>query len=357
MRRFNPVQNAVAVFVVIIVLLVIFPLPPWLLDVVFILNLGISFIILLTAMYIQEPLEFAIFPSILLITTVLRMSLNVAATRNILGNAGNAGSVISAFGRFVIGSNVVVGIIIFLIIVLSQFIVITKGTERVAEVSARFTLDAMPGKQMAIDADLNAGLIEEQVAFERRAKIQNEADFFGSMDGATKFIKGDSVISIVIVFINLIGGIVMGFVFGDGNFDTILDTYVNSTIGNGLMSQIPSLLISVAAGMVVTRSSNDASLNSAIAKQFMAQPVALIIAGSVMLILIFVGFPPLQVLLVAAALITLGAVLMRRQRFSGHRTFLVSDSQAQVEMRQAEAFQWLVSDLSQKISQSIFSEF
>lgn len=311
MKRFNPLQNAVAVFVVAIVLLIIVPLPAWLLDVMFILNLAISFIILLTTLYIKEPLEFSIFPSLLLVTTVLRLSLNVAATKLILTAGGDAGQVIRTFGEFIIRDNVIIGFVIFIIIVLAQFIVITKGSERVAEVSARFTLDAMPGKQMAIDADLNSGLIDEATARVRREKIQNEADFFGSMDGATKFVKGDAIISIIIMLINVVGGVILGFMAGQGDFQTIMDIYGTATIGNGLMSQIPSLLISVATGMVVTRS-GDKSLNFAIGRQFISQPLALIIAGVVMLLLILVGFPPIQVIIVSAGLISLGVAVMRK---------------------------------------------
>ncbi|MGD9559831.1 MAG: flagellar biosynthesis protein FlhA [Oscillospiraceae bacterium] len=313
MRRFNPLKNSVALFVVAAVLLIIIPLPPALLDVLFILNLAISFIILLMTMYIDEPLDFSIFPSVLLITTVFRLALNVAATRRILFEQGDAGQVIRTFGQFVIQGNAVVGIVIFLIIVLAQYIVITKGSERVAEVSARFTLDAMPGKQMAIDADLNSGLIDEDQARTRREKIQREADFFGSMDGATKFVKGDAIISIVITFINLIGGIIMGFIAGMGDFNTIMDIYATASIGNGLMSQIPSLMISVSTGMVVTRSSGDEALNSAVGKQFTSQPVALIMSGVIMLVLILIGFPPVQVIMVSAALIILGVMLLRRR--------------------------------------------
>lgn len=314
MKRFNPAQNMVAIMIVAVVLLIIIPLPTWLLDIMFIINLAIGVIILLITMYIVEPLDFSIFPSMLLVTTVLRLSLNVAATRRILGFEGDAGNVIRAFGEFVIQGNPVMGIIIFLIIVLSQFMVITKGSERVAEVSARFTLDAMPGKQMAIDADLNAGLIDEPEARRRREKIQHEADFFGSMDGATKFVKGDATISIVITFINLIGGIIMGFISGVGDFNQIIDIYATATVGNGLMSQVPSLMISVATGMVVTRSADDSNLSTAVAKQFTSQPIALIIAGIAMLLLIFLKFPPVQVIVVSALLIGFGILLLQRQK-------------------------------------------
>lgn len=312
MKRFNPMKNAVAMFVIAAVLLIIVPLPAPLLDVMFILNISLSLIILLITMYITEPLQFSVFPSVLLISTVFRLALNISAARRILFAGGDAGQVIRAFGQFVIQGNPVIGLVIFVIIFLAQFLVITKGSERVAEVSARFTLDAMPGKQMAIDADLNSGLIDEPEARRRREKIQSEADFFGSMDGATKFVKGDSIISIVITLINLVGGILIGFIGGQGDFAAIMDIYATATIGNGLMSQIPSLLISVATGMVVTRSGNSEAMNTAVARQFIGQPIALIIAGIVLLLLLFIGFPVVQVLLISGLLITLGIVLMRR---------------------------------------------
>ena len=246
MKLFN---NVISAFVILVIFLVIIPLPPVVLDLMFILNLALSFVILLTTMYIKESLEFSIFPSLLLITTLFRLALNISSTRSILTNNGYAGEVVNTFGQFVIQGNVVVGLVIFLIIVLVQFIVITKGAERVAEVSARFTLDAMPGKQMAIDADLSSGLISEDQARERRRKIEREADFFGSMDGASKFVKGDAILSLVVTFINLIGGIITGFMAG-GQFESILSTYSTATVGDGLMSQIPALLISVATGML-----------------------------------------------------------------------------------------------------------
>lgn len=314
MKKLGMMNNMVAIFVVIVVLLIILPLPAPLLDFMFILNLSISFIILLTTMYIKESLEFSIFPSILLITTILRLALNISSTRNILLHEGYTGEVVATFGKFVIGGNVVVGLIIFLIIVLMQFIVITKGSERVAEVSARFTLDAMPGKQMAIDADLNSGLIDEQQAKERREKIQREADFFGSMDGASKFVKGDAILSIVVTLINLIGGVVIGFINKVGDFPTIMQIYSQATVGDGLMSQIPSLLISVATGMIVTRAASKDTLNADVARQFFSQPRVLIIAGFIMIALIAIGFPVVQVCVVAGILIGVGLLVMRNQK-------------------------------------------
>ncbi|MBR2876215.1 MAG: flagellar biosynthesis protein FlhA [Clostridia bacterium] len=309
--------SAVAVLMVAVVSLLIIPLPTALLDFMFILNLTISLVILFITMYIKETLEFAIFPSLLLVTTVFRLSLNISSTRSILTNGGYAGEVVKTFGEFVIRGNVVVGLIIFIILVLVQFIVITKGAERVAEVSARFTLDALPGKQMAIDADLSSGLITEEQARERRSKIQREADFFGAMDGATKFVKGDAIISIIVTLINLIGGVLVGFINGEGDFMTIINTYSISTVGDGLMSQIPSLLISMATGLVVTRSSSEADLNSDVVKQFSNQPFVLLIAGIVLPFLVFIGFPAPQTLMISIVLIALGITLLRKVKPQG----------------------------------------
>lgn len=306
-------NNGVALFVIVIVALLIIPLPPALLDFMFILNLMLSLVILLMTMYIKDSLELSIFPSLLLIATLFRLSLNISSTRSILLNDGYAGEVIDTFGRFVIRGNVVVGLVIFLIIVLVQFIVITKGAERVSEVAARFTLDAMPGKQMAIDADLSSGLIDEKEAKERREKIQREADFFGAMDGASKFVKGDAIISIIITLINLIGGLIVGLIKG-GDFSSVVNTYSIATVGDGLMSQIPALLISVATGMIVTRSASESNLNLDVIRQFTSQPTVMIIAGAAMPALIIIGFPPLQVLVLAVMLLSLGIVLLRRNK-------------------------------------------
>ena len=309
MKIFN---NIISIFVIVIVALLIVPLSTPILDFMFIMNLALSLVILLMTMYVRETLDLSIFPSLLLVTTLARLALNVSSTRSILSNNGYAGEVVKTFGQFVIRGNVVVGLVIFLIIVLVQFIVITKGAERVAEVSARFTLDAMPGKQMAIDADLSSGMIDEEQARVRRLKIQKEADFFGAMDGASKFVKGDAIISIVITVINLIGGVAVGFMNG-GDFQTVLNTYAISTVGDGLMSQIPALLISVATGMLVTRSTSDADLNTDVIQQFTKQPMVLMIAGAVMPFLIVIGFPPVQVLLIAATLIGGGFIIYRME--------------------------------------------
>lgn len=324
-------NNAVAMIVVMIVLLLIIPLSTFLIDVMIILNIGISLIILLISMNIKEPLEFSIFPSMLLITTLFRIGINISTTRNILGNQGGAGAVIQAMGDFVLQGNVVVGVVIFLIIVLVQFIVITKGAERVAEVAARFTLDAMPGKQMAIDADLSTGLIDEAEARNRRYKIQKEADFYGSMDGATKIVKGDAVMSLIITAINFLGGTIIGMVQGGMGFQEVLAVYSIATVGDGLVSQIPALLISTATGMVVTRAVSEGSLNEDATKQFMAQPKAIMMTGGVLAILLVVpGMPKIQLGAVALILMLGGWQLMRRMEG-------MAESDARMEAMQAAA--------------------
>lgn len=306
---------AVSLFVIVIVLLLIIPLSPFLLDVFIVINISISLIILLVSMNIREPLEFSIFPSLLLITTLFRLGINVSSTRNILMNQGEAGQVIKSFGTFVLQGNAIVGFIIFIIIVLVQFIVITKGAERVSEVAARFTLDAMPGKQMAIDADLSSGLIDETAARMRREKIQREADFYGAMDGATKIVKGDSIMSIIITAINLIGGVAMGMVMSDMPFTEVLSVYSIATIGDGLVSQIPALLISTATGMIVTRAVSEGSLNDDVSKQFTAQPQAIMMTGGIMLVLLLVpGMPKFQMLLLGGGLIAAGYFLNRKTK-------------------------------------------
>lgn len=306
-------SNSFVLFVIFIVIAIIIPLPSWLMDFMILLNISLSLIILVMTMFIKEALEFSVFPTVLLLTTVLRLSLNVSTTRGILSR-GYAGEVISAFGNFVMGGDAIVGFLIFIIIVLVNFIVITKGSERVSEVAARFTLDAMPGKQMAIDADLNAGIINEEQAKKRRSNIQREADFYGSMDGATKFVKGDAIMSIVTTLVNLIGGVIIGMVRGGGDFNTILNTYSLATVGDGLCSQIPALLISVATGMIVTRAASEDSLINDLKSQFTAQPFVLMIAGIVMVVMMVIpGFPTL-VCLILGVLLILASFLLNRNK-------------------------------------------
>jgi flagellar biosynthesis protein FlhA len=304
-------NNSISLFIIAIVLMIIIPLPEFVLDLMFIINIALSIIILLTTMYIKEALEFSVFPSLLLITTLFRLSLNISSTRLILTNNGDAGAVIATFGNFVLGGNAVVGFIVFIIIVLVQFIVITKGAERIAEVTARFTLDAMPGKQMAIDADLSSGIITEIEAKKRRNNIQREADFYGAMDGATKFVKGDSIMSIIITAINFVGGIIIGMVQGGSTFAVVIQTYSIATVGDGLVSQIPALLISTATSMIVTRAASESTMNVDLTNQFKSQPIVLIISGVVLIIMgLIPGFPKIQVFTLAAFFIFLGYKLL-----------------------------------------------
>ena len=314
-------NNSVTVFVILAIFLIIIPLPTWLLDMLFVVNIALSLVILLFTMYIKEPLEFSIFPSLLLITTIFRLGLNISSTRLILMQQGNAGQIVKSFGQFVMGGNAVIGFIVFILITVVQMLVVTKGAERVAEVTARFTLDAMPGKQMAIDADLNSGIITEDEAKIRRQKIQRESDFFGAMDGASKFVKGDATFSIVAAIVNLLGGAVMGLVFDGMEFMEVLNVYSLATVGDGLCSQVPALLISTSMGMIVTRSASEDTLNSDIKNQMSAQPMVMLIAGGVMIIMMLIpGFPKVQLLVLGAALITLGVVLMRTQKEAAIQT-------------------------------------
>jgi len=276
----------VAIAIIAIILLIIIPVPMGALDVLLSLNISLALLILLISMYTKDALQFSIFPSLLLVTTLFRLSLNISTTRYILSE-GQAGSVIEAFGNFVIQGNVFVGLVIFLIIVIINFMVITKGAERVAEVAARFTLDAMPGKQMAIDADLNSGLIDEQTAKMRRKEVQQQADFYGAMDGASKFVKGDAIAGIIITLINITGGLITGVVVKKMTIGDALARYTLLTVGDGLVSQIPALLISTATGIVVTRAASESNLGQDILSQlFGKNPTLMYIVGGV---LIFLG--------------------------------------------------------------------
>ncbi|MBQ4310664.1 MAG: flagellar biosynthesis protein FlhA [Oscillospiraceae bacterium] len=311
MRKFFN-DNFITVFVILAVFLIIIPLPTILLDGFFALNIGISVLILIITMNIKDPLEFSIFPSLLLITTIFRLGLNISSTRSILANNGNAGNIIKAFGHFVMQGNAVVGFVVFILITVVQMVVITKGAERVAEVTARFTLDAMPGKQMAIDADLNQGVIDDAQARKRRENIQRESDFFGAMDGASKFVKGDATFSIVAAVVNLLGGAIMGLVYGNMDITQIISTYSMATVGDGLCSQIPSLLISVSMGMIVTRGAAEEDLNDEVVGQFKAQPRALQIGGAVIVAMMLIpGFPKIQMIVVGGVMIAVGIIAGR----------------------------------------------
>jgi flagellar biosynthesis protein FlhA len=305
-------NNSIALFVVVVVMFLFIPLNPMILDILLVVNIGLSIMILMITMNIAEALDFSIFPSLLLITTLFRLGMNVSSTRMIL-TTGNPGEVIARFGQLVTGGDIVVGFVIFFIIVLVQLIVITKGAERVSEVAARFTLDAMPGKQMAIDADLSSGLIDEQQARIRREKIQKEADFYGAMDGATKIVKGDSTMSIVITVINLVGGLVIGMTGRGMTFGDAISQICILTIGDGLVSQIPSLMISTATGMIVTRSVSDGSLNTDVLGQFKAQPRAILTTGVVLLILAVIPNTPTIPLAVGGVALVGGGFFLIRQ--------------------------------------------
>ncbi|MDP2822973.1 MAG: flagellar biosynthesis protein FlhA [Sulfuritalea sp.] len=286
LSRVNIRQMLAPLLIVLILSMMVLPLPAFALDVFFTFNIAISIMVLLVAMYTMKPLDFAIFPTVLLVTTLLRLSLNVASTRVILlqGHTGPdaAGKVIEAFGHFLVGGNYAVGIVVFIILTLINFIVITKGAGRIAEVSARFTLDAMPGKQMAIDADLNAGLIGEDEARKRRATVALEADFYGSMDGASKFVRGDAVAGILILFINIIGGLIVGVLQHDMSAGDAAKAYTLLTIGDGLVAQIPALIISTAAGLVVTRVATEQDIGQQLVAQLFGNPMVLALTAGIL---------------------------------------------------------------------------
>lgn len=328
MKKFKDIF--ILVGIIGIVLIMIVPIPTWLLDVLLILNISIALMILLVAMNTKEALQFSIFPALLLITTLFRVALNLSTTKLILGEA-DAGDVVATFGTWVSGGQPVIGFVVFLILVVVQFIVITKGSERVAEVAARFTLDAMPGKQMSIDADLNAGLINEQQAKERRSKIEREADFYGAMDGASKFVKGDAIASIVILLINLIGGFIIGMTIHGMTFGDSLSTYSLLTIGDGLVSQIPALLISTAAGLIVTRASSEGNLADDITGQLFSYPKLLyIVAGTIAVLGLFTPIGPWTTLPFSALLI-IAAIRMKKNLDKKQFEQEVQEEELQIE--------------------------
>ena len=316
-RIFRQSDLVIALGVILIIIIMIIPIPDWLLSLLIVLNITLSLTILLVTMYNLEPLDFSVFPTLLLIMTLFRLALNISSTRLILLYA-DAGEVIAQFGNFVVGGNPVVGFIIFLILVVIQFIVITKGAERVSEVAARFTLDAMPGKQMAIDADLNAGLISENEARTRRKNIQREADFFGAMDGASKFVKGDAIASIIIALINILGGMIIGFFQMElGSIGEVARTFTLLTVGDGLVTQIPALLLSTSMGIVVTRAASESYLGQDLTRQVLAYPRALGIAAVVLAFLgLFSKLPTFPFLVLAVGSGLLGYLLHTTSRLS-----------------------------------------
>ncbi|WP_024426984.1 flagellar biosynthesis protein FlhA [Bacillus safensis] len=316
--------------VILIVAMLVIPFPPMLLSILIIINISLALIVLLTTMNMQEPLQFSIFPSLLLLLTLFRLGLNISTTRSIL-STGDAGKVVETFGSFVVGGNILVGLVVFLILIIIQFIVITKGAERVSEVAARFTLDAMPGKQMSIDADLNAGMLTESEARNRREKVAREADFYGAMDGASKFVKGDAIAGIIIVIINIIFGIIIGMLQQGMSIQESASHFTLLTVGDGIVSQIPALLISTATGIVVTRAASNGNLGSDITGQLFAFPAMLYVtAGTIFLLGLFT---PIGVLLTGpiAGLIALGAYMMSKNKQDQEEIEEVLEEQAEVE--------------------------
>ncbi|MEC3886067.1 flagellar biosynthesis protein FlhA [Halobacillus litoralis] len=304
---------SVLIGVILIIVMLVIPLPGWLLSFFILINITLALIVILVSMNMDEALQFAVFPTLLLLLTLFRLGLNVSTTRSILSEA-EAGGVIATFGTFVIGGNPLVGFVVFVILVIIQFLVITKGAERVSEVAARFTLDAMPGKQMSIDADLNAGMINEHQAKERRGKIENEADFYGAMDGASKFVKGDAIAGIIIVLINIIFGLIIGMVQMGMSFSEAIDTYMRLTVGDGLVSQIPALLISTATGIVVTRVASEGNLSTDVTSQLLRYPKLLYIAAVTIFLLGLTPIPIFLTTLIAAVLAFGGYWLSREEK-------------------------------------------
>ncbi|WP_350305457.1 type III secretion system export apparatus subunit SctV [Photorhabdus viridis] len=305
-----------AILLLAVVFMMILPLPPFLLDILIAINITISVVLMMMAVYINSPLQFSAFPAVLLVTTLFRLALSISTTRMILLQA-DAGKIVYTFGNFVVGGNLIVGIVIFLIITIVQFIVITKGSERVAEVSARFSLDAMPGKQMSIDGDMRAGVIDVNEARERRSIIEKESQMFGSMDGAMKFVKGDAIASLLIIFVNILGGITIGVTQKGMSASDALQLYAILTVGDGMVSQVPALLIAITAGIIVTRvSSEDSSdLGNEIGEQVIAQPKALLIGGFLLVLFgLIPGFPTLIFFMLALVVTGGGYFLLQRQR-------------------------------------------
>src|SRR5436190_19799833 len=299
-----------------LLLVILIPLPPFALDFLLVVNITISVIVLVTTIYVTSPLEFAVFPSLLLAVTLFRLVLNVATTRLILTASGSpeiaqhqAGEVVLTFSQFVTGNSLAVGIIIFIIIFVIQFVVITKGSGRISEVAARFTLDAMPGKQMAIDADLNAGIITEPQARERREAIGREADFYGAMDGASKFVRGDAIAGIVITFVNILGGLYVGMVEHHLPIMQCLQVYTRLTIGDGLVSQVPAFVVSLGAGLIVTRTSSRRDLGDEMLSQLFSNPKSLIVAASFLALLSTTGLPKITMLILGSCCVALAFTL------------------------------------------------
>ena len=326
----------VALGIITIIIMMIIPLPAFLLDLLLSLNITFALVIIMVAVYNIEPLDFSVFPSLLLITTLFRLALNVSSTRLILLD-GYAGEVIMAFGNFVVGGNAVVGFIIFVILIIIQFLVITKGSERVAEVAARFTLDAMPGKQMSIDADLNSGAITDAQASQRRKNIQREADFYGAMDGASKFVKGDAIAAIIIIVINIVGGFIIGMVQRDLGPLQALQSYTLLTVGEGLVNQIPALLISTATGIVVTRAASESNLGHDMVDQLFNNPRVFFIVSGVLALMGFVpGLPTVPFLSLGVIAFVIGYILQSTEKHEAESQITNQEEQEKEEVRKPE---------------------
>jgi flagellar biosynthesis protein FlhA len=347
-RFFTPAllgSLAAPLLIIMILAMMVLPLPVFLLDVFFTFNIAVSVMVMLVAMYAKKPLDFSAFPTVLLVTTLLRLSLNVASTRIVLlsghGGADAAGKVIEAFGQFLVGGNTAVGIVVFVILTIINFVVITKGAGRIAEVSARFTLDAMPGKQMAIDADLNAGLIDEKTAKQRRKEVAQESDFFGAMDGASKFVRGDAIAGILIMLINILGGLFVGVAQHDMAFSDAAHTYTILTIGDGLVAQIPSLIVSVAAGLVVSRVGDDEDIGAQVVGQIFNNTQVLGLTAIIVGVLgLIPGMPNMVFLLFASMIGALAWMRAKRQAAGGEAPLPEEEARAQAQPAEAQEASW-----------------
>ncbi|MDR1462811.1 MAG: flagellar type III secretion system protein FlhA, partial [Azoarcus sp.] len=336
---------AAPLFIVMVLAMMVLPLPVFLLDVFFTFNIAVSIMVMLVAMYARKPLDFSAFPTVLLVTTLLRLSLNVASTRIVLlsghGGTDAAGKVIEAFGQFLVGGNTAVGIVVFVILTVINFVVITKGAGRIAEVSARFTLDAMPGKQMAIDADLNAGLIDEKTAKQRRKEVAQESDFFGAMDGASKFVRGDAVAGILILLINILGGLFVGVAQHDMAFADAAHTYTILTIGDGLVAQIPSLIVSVAAGLVVSRVGDGEDIGAQVLGQVFNNTQVLSLTAVIVGVLgLIPGMPNLVFLMFASAIGALAWMRAKRQAAGAEMPPPEEEIEAETQAVEAQEASW-----------------
>lgn len=333
------------IMLVLMLSMMILPLPTFLLDILFTFNIALSLVVLLAVIYSARPLDFAVFPTVILIATLLRLALNVASTRVVLLNGHNgthaAGQVIESFGEVVIGGNYTVGLIVFIILVVINFVVVTKGAGRVSEVSARFTLDSMPGKQMAIDADLNAGLITQEQAIKRRTEVAQEADFYGSMDGASKFVRGDAIAGILVLVINIIGGLIIGIVQHDMSFSDALKNYILLTIGDGLVAQVPSLILSTATAIIVTRVSSAQDMGEAVITQVLSQPRSIFIAAGILAIIgIIPGMPHIAFITLALGLGGIGYYMMNRLELQNEQQREKEIEMAQIKEPAANELSW-----------------